>query len=105
MKYGAAEAGITDVENTKTTLKKERLVWPFVVNKERQKRGADAAQVSRVTEVDIFRAQSLCLMHQKPRVPLPPPSSEEGGDPAAGRMIIILVRELPRLGHRDRQKC
>lgn len=40
MKYGAAEAGITDVENTKTTLKKERLVWPFVVNKERQKRSA-----------------------------------------------------------------
>lgn len=103
MKYGAAEAGITDVENTKTTLKKERLVWPFVVNKERQKRGAGAAQVSRVTEVDIFRAQSLCLMHQK--LPLPPPSSEEGGAPAAGRMIIILVRELPRLGRRDRQKC
>lgn len=40
MNYGAAEDGITGVEDTKTTLKKERLVWPFVVNKERQKRSA-----------------------------------------------------------------
>lgn len=102
MKYGGAEDGITDAENTKTTLKKERLVWPFVVNKERQKRSADAAQVSRVTEVDIFQAQSLCLMHQTTP---PPTSSEEGGAPAAGRMIIILVREPPGLGRRDRQKC
>lgn len=88
MKYGGAADGITDAENTKTTLKKERLVWPFVVNKERQKRSADAAQVSRVTEVDIFQAQSLCLMHQTTP---PHTSSEEGGAPAAGKMIIILV--------------
>lgn len=100
MKYGSAKDGNTDAENTKTTLKKERLIWPFVVNKERQKRSADAAQVSRVTEVDIFQAQSLCLMHQT----TPSTSSEEGGAPAAGRMIIILVRAPPRLGRRDRQK-